>query len=40
MHTDKRLGEPSDIANVISAMCGADGGWINGQTVFANSGVV
>lgn len=36
----KRLGEPSDIANVISALCGADGGWINGQVVFANGGVV
>ncbi len=36
----KRLGEPSDIANVISAMCSADGGWINGQVVFANGGVV
>jgi 3-oxoacyl-[acyl-carrier protein] reductase len=36
----KRLGEPSDIANVISTMCSADGGWINGQVVFANGGVV
>lgn len=36
----KRLGEPSDIANIISAMCSADGGWINGQVVFANGGVV
>jgi len=36
----KRLGEPSDIANVIAAMCSADGGWINGQVVFANGGVV
>lgn len=36
----KRLGEPADIANVISALCSADGGWINGQVVFANGGVV
>lgn len=36
----KRLGEPSDIANVISALCGPDGAWINGQVVFANGGVV
>ena len=36
----KRLGEPSDIADVISALCGRDGAWINGQTVFANGGIV
>lgn len=36
----KRLGEPEDIANVISALCSSDGMWINGQTVFANGGVV
>jgi 3-oxoacyl-[acyl-carrier protein] reductase len=36
----KRLAEPSDIADVIAALCGPDGGWVNGQTVFANGGVV
>lgn len=36
----KRLGEPSDIADVIAALCGGDGAWINGQTVFANGGIV
>lgn len=36
----KRLGEPEDIAGVIAALCSADGGWINGQTVFANGGIV
>ena len=36
----KRLGEPADIANVISSLCAADGGWVNGQTVFANGGIV
>lgn len=36
----KRLGEPEDIANVIAAMCREDTGWINGQTVFANGGIV
>ena len=36
----KRLGEPSDIADVIAALCGPDGGWVNGQTVFANGGIV
>ncbi len=36
----KRLGEPADIANVVSALCSEDGGWVNGQTVFANGGIV
>lgn len=36
----KRLGEPEDIAQVVSALCSEDGGWVNGQTVFANGGVV
>ena len=36
----KRLGEPADIANVIAALCSADAAWINGQTVFANGGIV
>ena len=35
-----RLGEPEDIAQVVSAMCSEDGWWINGQTVFANGGIV
>jgi 3-oxoacyl-[acyl-carrier protein] reductase len=35
-----RIGEPEDIAGVVSALCGADGWWVNGQTVFANGGVV
>jgi 3-oxoacyl-[acyl-carrier protein] reductase len=36
----KRLGEPSDIADTIAALCSGDGAWINGQTVFANGGIV
>lgn len=36
----KRLGEPEDIAQVISALCSKDGGWVNGQTVFANGGII
>ena len=36
----KRLGEPADVANVISALCSADGHWVNGQTVLANGGLV
>lgn len=36
----KRLGEPTDIADVIAALCSADGAWVNGQTIFANGGIV
>jgi 3-oxoacyl-[acyl-carrier protein] reductase len=36
----KRLGEPSDIADVIAALCSIDGAWISGQTIFANGGIV
>jgi 3-oxoacyl-[acyl-carrier protein] reductase len=36
----KRLGTPDDIAAVIAALCTDEGGWINGQTVFANGGIV
>ncbi|MFC5344453.1 SDR family oxidoreductase [Brevundimonas staleyi] len=35
-----RLGEPEDIAETIAALCGPEGAWINGQTVFANGGIV
>lgn len=35
-----RIGEPEDIANVVSAMCSSDGWWINGETLFANGGLV
>lgn len=34
----ERLGEPEDIANVVSIIAGSDGNWINGQTVFVNGG--
>ncbi|BES83991.1 3-ketoacyl-ACP reductase [Pectobacterium araliae] len=36
----KRLGEPEDIANVVSILAGGRGGWINGQVVNANGGLV
>ncbi|MGQ4274003.1 SDR family oxidoreductase [Terrihabitans sp. B22-R8] len=36
----RRLAEPSDIADVIGALCGSDGGWVNGQTIFANGGII
>ena len=35
-----RLGEPDDIARVISFLVGPDGGWVNGQTLRVNGGVV
>jgi 3-oxoacyl-[acyl-carrier protein] reductase len=34
----ERLGEPEDIANVVSFLAGADGSWINSQTLRANGG--
>ena len=35
-----RLGEPTDIAETIAMLCGTGGAWVNGQTVFANGGIV
>lgn len=36
----ERLGQPDDIANVISFLAGPEGGWVNGQTLRANGGMV
>ena len=36
----ERLGEPSDIASVVSFLAGPDGAWVNGQTLRANGGIV
>jgi len=36
----ERLGTPGDIASVVSFLTGADGGWMNGQTLRANGGVI
>jgi Dehydrogenases with different specificities (related to short-chain alcohol dehydrogenases) len=36
----KRLGQPDDIANLVSFLAGPDGGWVNGQVIRANGGVV
>jgi 3-oxoacyl-[acyl-carrier protein] reductase len=34
----ERLGEPEDIASVVSFLAGVDGGWINSQVLRANGG--
>ena len=36
----EQLGQPEDIANVVSFLAGPDGGWINGQILRANGGFV
>jgi len=36
----ERLGEPVDIARVVSFVASAEGGWVNGQVLRANGGIV
>lgn len=36
----ERLGTPEDIANVVAFLAGPDGGWVNGQVLRANGGMV
>ncbi|AXK83823.1 SDR family NAD(P)-dependent oxidoreductase [Pseudolabrys taiwanensis] len=36
----ERLGTPEDIANVVSFLAGPEGGWVNGQVLRANGGMV
>ena len=36
----ERLGQPEDIARAISFLAGPDGGWINGQVLRANGGII
>jgi 3-oxoacyl-[acyl-carrier protein] reductase len=36
----ERLGQPADIANVVAFLAGPDGGWVNGQIVRANGGII
>ncbi|MHA6205604.1 SDR family oxidoreductase [Dyella soli] len=36
----ERLGQPEDIANVVAFLAGPDGGWVNGQVLRANGGLV
>lgn len=40
MNPMERLGTPEDIASVVSFLLGPDGGWINGQVLRANGGMV
>jgi 3-oxoacyl-[acyl-carrier protein] reductase len=36
----ERLGQPQDIAAAVAFLAGPDSGWINGQTVRANGGII
>lgn len=36
----ERLAQPSDIAGTVSFLAGPDGGWVNGQVLRANGGLV
>jgi NAD(P)-dependent dehydrogenase (short-subunit alcohol dehydrogenase family) len=36
----ERLGSPADIAAAVSFLAGPDAGWINGQTLRANGGII
>lgn len=36
----ERLGTPDDIASAVAFLVGPEGGWINGQTLRANGGIV
>jgi 3-oxoacyl-[acyl-carrier protein] reductase len=40
MNPLERLAQPEDIAGVVAFLAGPDGGWINGQTVRANGGMI
>ena len=40
MNPMERLATPSDIASVVAFLVGPDGGWINGQVLRANGGMV
>jgi 3-oxoacyl-[acyl-carrier protein] reductase len=36
----ERLGQPQDIASAVAFLAGPDGGWINGQVLRANGGII
>lgn len=38
MSPPERMGQPEDIANLISFLAGPDGGWVNSQVLRANGG--
>jgi 3-oxoacyl-[acyl-carrier protein] reductase len=40
MNPMERIGTPEDIASVVSFLVGSDGGWVNGQVLRANGGLV
>jgi 3-oxoacyl-[acyl-carrier protein] reductase len=40
MNPMERLGMPEDIASVVAFLIGPDGGWVNGQALRANGGMV
>lgn len=40
MNPFDRLGEPEDIARVVSFLAGPDGAWVSGQVLRANGGVI
>ena len=40
MNPMERLGTTADIASVVAFLVGPDGGWINGQVLRANGGMV
>jgi len=40
MNPLERLGTPEDIAAAVAFLVGPDGGWINGQVLRANGGMV
>jgi 3-oxoacyl-[acyl-carrier protein] reductase len=40
MNPLERLGTPQDIAAAVAFLVGPDGGWVNGQVLRANGGMV
>ena len=36
----ERLGQPTDVAAAVAFLAGPDGGWINGQVLRANGGII
>jgi 3-oxoacyl-[acyl-carrier protein] reductase len=36
----ERLGQPRDVAAAVSFLAGPDGGWINGQILRVNGGII